>query len=691
MRLGSFLRHLLIILGYFVVALVVVGHLPSTLMTHFIGSDTGDNYEMARNVWWFTFAIQNGEPILYQTWLGYPDGINGIILLTLPLQYFPMWGLAFFMPLQVAYNFTVLLWMALNGWSVYFLARYLLENELEHNTLPERILSPLLAGLVYMAFPLFQGHLAEGHGGLMMAWAAPLYIWALFRYSSTKTHLWRWLLISIFFFYLSTTGHILQSIYVLIPVTGTFLLAKLWQRDWVAVKRVVGMGILASIVLLIALFPAILDATTETSYTSTGGYTRYSTDLLALVSPSFLHPTFDSLLDYPRAVLGRNLGEGLAYLGIIVTILSVIAIVKVRAARWWFLLGAIAWLFALGPELKLFDEPLIIAGNTIPLPFAILQDLPGFSLARTPARFNFTLAIAVAMLVAYGLGWLWRERSGSWRYAVAFLLAIGILWEYQSFWAQPIRTADLPEAITNLRDDDDIQAIFNIPYQHALAAKDALYLQTGHEHPLIAGQITRTTPVNPAMLAMLQGTLDPMLLNQAGADIVILHRSRATEIGQLDILENRANEQLGEAIYRDEQFAIYRVPETSNNIGLSYEIERPNIALSGDMVLLGHQVFEWDNVLYVWLQWQFNSSRPDTDVRFVHIVDAAGEIVLQNDEALGNITNGDIRTELLTFNQSDLDTGNYIVRVGWYDFNTVTNYLSDDGQAAIVIDELIIP
>lgn len=678
------LRHLLIIVAYFIIALIVVGHLPSTLFENFIGSDTSDTYEMARNIWWFKFAIQNGEPLFYQTWLGYPDGINGIILLSLPLQYFPMWGFAFFMPLHIAYNLTILLWMALNGWAMFFLMRYLLKDDNESSWV-----APLIAGLVYMAFPLFQGHLAEGHGGLMVAWAAPLYIWALFRYTRTDTNFVRWLLVCMLFFYLTTTGHILQSIYVLIPVTGTFLLGVIWQRDWRAVKRIIGMGLLASVVTLIVLAPAILDATSAT-YSTVGGYTQFSADLLALFSPSFLHPVFDSFLDYPRAVNGTNLGEGLAYIGLIGGVLALIGLSTYRQSRWWLLLASVAWLFSLGPVLKFLNDPVLIAGNPIPLPFALLQDLPGFSLARTPARFNFTFVIAFSVMVGYGVAWLWQQKKGSWRYVLAILIAIGIVWDYQSFWGQPLRPATLPDAITQLNDDESIRAVFNIPYEHALAAKDALYLQTGHELPLIAGQITRTTPVNPAMLAMLQTTLDPTLLYDAGADVIILHRARAREIGMLEDLEARANQQLGTAIYQDERIMIYRVPMPPNDASLIYDLERPLVQLSGGMTLVGQALYDWEQQSYIWLQWQFNRTRPDTDVRFLHILNDAGEIVLQDDTSMGIINDGEVISELLTMNTGSLDAGTYTIRVGWYDFNTLSNYRTDDEQEVIIIGTITI-
>ncbi|MEO1162830.1 MAG: hypothetical protein AAFV98_03515 [Chloroflexota bacterium] len=678
-----YLNYTLILLGYFALAVLIVGHPPQTLLTHFIGSDTGDTYEMARNVWWFTYALQNGEPVFYQTWLGYPDGINGIVLLSLPLQYFPMWGFAFFMPLQVAYNLTVLLWMTLNGFAMFWLAR----DRLSHTEITQPFVPALFAGMVYLLFPVLQAHLAEGHGGLMVAWAAPLYVYALFRYTETDTFSRQWLVLCVLYFYLTTTGHILQSIYVLVPVTLAFGLGKLWQRDWRSIQRIVIMGALASVVVLLALFPAIQDALTATNITSTGGYTRFSADLLAVVSPSFFHPLWDSLLGYPRAVLGTNLVEGIAYIGLIGGILAIIALVKIRPSRWWLLLAFIAWLLSLGPILKIFDQPVLIAGNTIPLPFALLQDLPGFNLARTPGRFSFTLAIAVAMLVGYGVSYLWQKIADArLRYIVVIVIACLTVFDYQSFWSQPLRPATVPQAIADLRDDDSIQAVFNIPYQHALAAKDALYYQTAHQHPLIAGQITRTTPVNPAKLALLQVTLDPALLTQAGADIVILHRRRAASIGELDSLTARANAQFGAPVYSDDEIAIYRVPETPSDVlTLDYTLDRSAISFVDDFTLLTNEIFYWEDTHYIWLQWQFNRARPDSDVRFVHILNAEGEIVLQSDMSLGTIPDGEIRNELLPFDTSTLPSGTYTVRTGWYDFNTLTNYLTTDNQATVII------
>jgi hypothetical protein len=777
------LKHLLIIAVYYLIAMLIVGHSPTTLLTRFIGSETSDIYEMARGTWWFKYAVQHGEPLYYQTLLGYPDGIDGSVLMTVPTQYLPISLLSFIVPLNVAYNVIVLLWMAVNGWSMYWLVRYLLNNE---NDVPA-----LLSGLIYMAFPLFQGHLFDAHAGLMIGWFAPLYIWSLFRLVSAKTQVWRWILTGVLFFYLTTTGHILNSIYILMPVTAAFGLARLYKRDWIGILRIFIMGIIASALLLALLIPAISDATHESAYTETQGFIRYSSDLLAIVTPSFFHPLFQNL-EYSRQVLGTNLGEGMGYIGLFVGILVLIGVAKQRDSRWWLMLGLIAWVLSLGPLLKILDKPVSLSleeyDTYITLPFAFLENLPVFNLARTPARFTFTLAIALAVMAGYGAAWLWqyrRKADQTWRYGLAILLAGLIVFEYQSFFPQPTVTAEIPQAVYDLRERDNIRAVFDVPYQHVLGAKEALFLQTAHQYPLIAGQITRQTPVNPAKLAILQATFDPALLREAGADIVIFHKRRAAEIDLYDSIQTQISAQLGTPIYADDDIAIYTVPLAQNTAdklvtlpmsGTTYNYaelsffapESGWIDLTGGLqadnrvvVLLqnGHPIHRWTiggeadvhvpiyvpergyyslrlalnppcptrysetltcrNLTYdlqanfvsstdfvaatfadgiileaatvtvsdtvdVRLLWHFDVPRTPTDIRFVHVLDESGEIAVQSDVPLGDFTSGDIRAETISFAASSLAAGEYTVRVGWYDFNTLMNYQAD-GQMSVEI------
>ena len=773
-------QHLWIILLYLAAACLITWPLLLDLSGQFLGGDTSDAYEMARHIWWFKYALQNGLDLFWQSNLGYPDGFSGVSLQANTLQFFPAWLFAFFMPLASAYNITILLTMALNGWAAWLLARSLIEDA-GH-------VAPLLAGLIFMSFPTFQGHLFDGHAGLMVMWPVPMYVLALWRYIEQGG--WRWLLLSVAFFWLSPSGHMLQVIYVLMPLTALILLGRMWLRDWVGVRRILLMGLISSFLLLGFLLPVIIETLQSSVYTDTGGYVRYSADLLAIVSPSFLHPFFGQILDYPRSVLGVNLAEGSSYVGILAAVLALIGLARRREARWWLGLALLAWLLSLGPLLKVFDQPLSIDlgdyQSFIALPWALVQGLPGFSLARTPGRFSFTIALAVAMLAAYGAAVLWR-RSSPGRSALIFVLAGAfILWEYQSFWPMPTRPAELPEALYDLRERDDLQAVFNLPYEHLLGAKEALYMQTAHELPLIAGQVTRQTPVNPAKLDILQSTLDPALLQAAGADLIILHRQRAREIGQ-EGLEALAQAQLGDPIYSDDRIALYEVapalvlPEFAASIADAAAItDRYEASLFAgparwldfealviaeqrdiDVLLDGQVIQRWqidgptqvrlpipasdymrltlqlnppcpaqiapgllcsslevqdarftlseqaglggpvgfdagillsaqqislvqsEQLLRVRLFWRFAEARRDTDIRFIHIIDSAGELVAQQDQSLGTFDAGEIMIESIELNLEDLPPGEYSIRAGWYDFNSLTNIPTIlDGTAA---------
>lgn len=579
--------HLLIGLFYLIIAIIITFPVVLSLNTQFLGGDTGDSYEMARHIWWFKTALQTGQSPFWQSNLGYPQGFSGVSLQADILQFFPMWLLAFFMPLASAFNITILLTMALNGWATYWLVRYLLENE-NHNSgaqraapllLPLPMFPALLSGVIFMAAPTFQGHLFEGHAGLMVQWPAPLYVYALFRLVEGRKLPWRWFIVAVIFFQLAPSGHMLQVIYMLMPVTGLFLLARLWQRDWAGAGRILVMGAVSSVLLLLFLLPLIQETLASEAYTDTGGYVRYSADLLAVITPSFFHPLLGKL-PYTAQVLGVNLGEGSMYIGMIAAALAGIGVLKCRPARRWLLLAVVVWMLALGPLLKIFDKPVLLATGEyhtcITLPFALLQNLPGFSLARSPGRFSFALALALAVMAGYGAAWLWakyfnRDRAGmagvqpaaplQTRYMVFFIMVAGIVFEYQSFFPMPTRPAAIPEAVYALKDRDDVRAVFDIPYEHLLAAKDALYLQTAHEKPLIAGHVTRQTPVNPAKLAIMQYTLDPLLLQTRGADIIIFHKQRARDMKVYDFLNQLLRLKFAPPIYEDEHIAIYEAPD----------------------------------------------------------------------------------------------------------------------------------
>ena len=646
----------------------------------------------------------------------------------------------------------------------------------------------LVAGLVFMLYPTMQGHLGAGHAGLLVQWPVPIYVYALLRLRERGG--WR-IALAALFFGLSAGGHTLQLIYVLLPVTAVYGLLLIIRREWTALRRTifaVGAGAIGLGAFLLPMLRATLGTT---AYSAEGGAVRYSIDLLAAVTPSFRHPLFDRF-EYTSRVLGVNIDEGAAYIGVVAGLLALVAVWKVRAARWWLALALTAWVLALGPLLKLFDQPVTFSidgySSSVTLPFALIANLPLINLARTPGRFAFALALAVAALAGYGAAFLMRKiRANGLKWAAALALMGLIGFEYQTFWPLPLSPTAIPQAIAELAGREDVRAVLDIPWDNPVAAKNGLYLQTAHERPLIAGHVTRSTPVSPAKLTLLQATRDPALLRSVGADAVIVHREQDGD----GALAARARQQLGGPVYEDTALALFLTPQTDTKPTFTAlpseqaEIETQaesyayapedgwaiisadvqaqagearQVALLLDGVTAGRWTIEgaqairvplpvsaasfstmtlaldppcpahYDpalecrsvelsnltlefsaatsgttadfergitlaaarvpaaaqagETLAVWLWWQFEQARTENEIRFVHVTDAAGTLVAQQDNTLGAIAAGETRAESVELAlPADLPPGEYTVSVGWYRYPEIANFCVLRGDA----------
>ena len=135
---------------------------------------------------------------------------------------------------------------------------------------------------------------------------------------------------------------------------------------------------------------------------------------------------------------------------------------------------------------------------------------------------------------------------------------IGIAFEYQFWWPLPTEPGIVPEAIAALADRTDIRSVLDIPWYHPLVNKDGMWLQTGHEQPMIIGQVSRRSPVDPAKVNLLQDTLDSALLDAAGVDVVIVHKEYDGSDGAIGTFTRST---LGDPLYEDEQYAVFNVPK----------------------------------------------------------------------------------------------------------------------------------
>lgn len=549
----------LAIIAYLLAALYVTAPIHSALSSRFLGGEAGDVYESARHIWWYKTALQTGEDVFHHSLLGYPEGFPAADLWANPLKFFPMWLFAYLAPLPLAYNAGVLLTLVLNGWSMYVLARRMIAS-------PYRF-PAFIAGLVFILFPAIQGQVLNGRIGLLVQWPAPLFILYLFDYADHGGK--RRLVIATLLFMLTALGSTAQVVYMLAPLVFLFVLARIHRRDQVGALRALAVVALGCAGLLMFLSPVLADALANYQPAATPGLAPRGIDLLSAVKPPVANPFWSSMASISQPVGESNPGGRAGYIGVIGAFLILLGVLYRREARWFLLTGFVAWLLALGPLLRVNDQVAVgsIGGYpaVVPLPFAAFSQLPIVQLAQNPAHFLFLFAVMVSLLAGFGTAVccssrLIQRRRPFAQWAIAVIFALLLAEDYKLFASFPSVRAEIPREIHNLWRRRDISAIYNVPHDDARVIKEALYLQTAHAKPLIAGQNTRVSTVDRARLALL-AKLRPPLLQEAGADIVIINKARALEKGQLDLFHWRARQELGEPLYEDQRFAVYETPD----------------------------------------------------------------------------------------------------------------------------------
>jgi hypothetical protein len=566
---------------YLLAAAIVTWPLAWHLGDRAAGMGAGDTLEVTRHIWWAREALLDGANPFDQRLLTYPDGFMSWVQWAHPLQVLPGALLALAIAPLTAFNVLLIITLALNG-----LAAYWLGLLLSRGNRP----AALLGGLVFLAYPSVQGHLSVGHLGIVTLWPLPLFAGCLWRVLRDDAG-WRTVGWGALWLALTALAYISHPVYLLGPLIALLglgaLLAgrgRLWRRDrspgaqpWLRAAALVGLG-----ALLLAPFygPLLSDAgRAELRGLAEAGRVTYSADALAFASPSPFGWLADWGLapDYARDVLGTNSAEGTAYVGVVALVLAGLAVWRRPAARLWLWIALGAALLALGPLLKWRGAPLAVEFESfktyVTLPWMVIQDLPLLDAARAPGRFNLLAGLAISALVSVGAGIITGPvRRPGLRAALVTLLGVVMLVEYQLFAPFPTDNARLSPYYAALAGAEDVRAVLDVPLSDPVAAKFALFAQTVHGKPLIAGHALRRTPQDPALLALLEraalggegGALPALpadevipLFSGAGADRVIVHKRFVADAAAVIV---RLRAILGGPEYEDDLIAAFAVP-----------------------------------------------------------------------------------------------------------------------------------
>ncbi len=481
---------------YLVVAIVFSWPLALHLGDRVVLSESGDVWQHLWNNWWMRFSLLDLHTHPYTTpMLLHPVGANLFFHALDPMDGYISTPLQLLFGLVASFNLVILFQLTVAGWGVYLLARYLTGNPA----------ASVVAGLIYACSPLESRLLNLGQLELTSIEWLPLYILCFLKTLNREARPWLWRVLSVVFLLVLSLDTWYYLLYAVI-FSGLFTLYKLWQerKEWrqtwprtlaLAVGVMAVYGVLVLPILLPTLREAGSSGATQPRFTVI--YNSATLKGLFTTGPSALWGIFGSS-DNPE-YRGNFLGFfalGLALLGLVVGF-----------KKNWFW-GGVALIFlvlALGLVLHVSFDPNwtpVNIENGLPLPGGFMFKLPFGNIARVPLRYTLVTTLCLAVLAAYGLGWLvnfarTRMKNSRIRRGQDWILpALAGLLVFLEFFPGPRPTAatSVPAFYSQIAKEDprnDFAVLETPDSSGASIISKAMYFQTVSQHPMVGGYLSR--------------------------------------------------------------------------------------------------------------------------------------------------------------------------------------------------------
>jgi hypothetical protein len=601
--------HLGVLLVYGLLALALTYPLVSHLGSHVPGNGV-DDPPLTWNLWWVpTALLELGTNPFQCDYLFYPLGINLSFytltvlngLLSIPLQAV--------LSLVTSSNLLLLSSFVLGGYGAFLLALAVVprgEGIAGH-------LPAFAAGLMYAFSSSKLFYAALGQWNIASSQWIPFYLLVLVRMAQRPQGLRLPLLGGLFLLFQAYAELTYASFLVLF--TGLWLAWHLLVppghvpagalRRRHGARLLLGTGLVA-LVFLVGMVPQLAamlpDMRAEGDIWSQGGGFAdvFSADLLGFFLPTALHPVLGGLgerLSFHRSA-GQQIYPGYLVLGL--AVLGAVAWRRRPQARFWAVSALAFWLLTLGPTLQFNGQD-----TGLPLPFALIEQLPFFQGNRYPSRYSVMLTLSLALLAAMGVAWLGRWLAGRWKHAAEsgkgplpgvrglasggtfLLLAAALLFEHLS---APLPLSDMAvppayRAVAEAMPGDF--ALLDLPLAWRNGARVtgtqdplimfAQYYQSAHGKRLLAGNTSRNprikfqyfaeAPVIDTLIALETGhgvepavveadaALAPQVLRFFDVQAIVVHP---------EVVGPEMNPYLEailplETLYRDDETVAYRV------------------------------------------------------------------------------------------------------------------------------------
>ncbi len=453
---------------------------PAELLVGHPGNDTWNH---VWGHWWVGSELSQGFWPLRTPLINFPRGGTLYYIDTTQAVLFAPFTILF--GPEVGYNLTVLFGLALAGFGAWLLARRLSGDPY----------ASVLALVVYGAAPHLVGQSYNGISETVCAGWLPLTLWALVELMDRPT-VARALRLGL----LGGVTMLTSWYYgILAGIAGVVLILWMvlrrrphlpWGRflPLASLSGAVALALVAPMLLLFRLSLSAADAvvTRDPDFVRTSLINHNITDLAAFFLPS----------DRPSPDLKALYGEELViiiYLGWVALGLLAVAWFSARRRRTlapWLMLGAIFFVFSLGPYLNVGGDYRTLFGHRVPLPFlALFNALPLFDRISHPFRFVTGVSLVLGLGAAVGARHLLRRWSAPRRALSVGLLSAAVLIE--TAFASPAELpvphslSRIPSAYEAMRQDPLPGAVLDLPLTVPnLERAVYVWYQSSHRRPI---------------------------------------------------------------------------------------------------------------------------------------------------------------------------------------------------------------
>jgi hypothetical protein len=523
-------RHLIVLFLYLVITLIVTFPLIAQFTTHVPGTTTWslDEYGYVWNHWWFKYSLFDRQTNPFETnYLFYPLGAPLVLYAYTLLHVWLALPLQFAFGLVPASNFTILFSFVAAAFGMYLFVLYLLRASLriwedKYNArLGDAVhdarlytYAAFIAGVVYAFASNRYVYLSLGHYNIVASEWIPFYLLFLF-----KTLLERRLRNALFAgFFAAIALYTETTDGVLLVLLTLAILCFEWQ---LVLKR----AVLARLSLLAgaaALFFAPLLIPTglaifASGYTLPGfGHSeKLLVDLFGFFAPTSLHPLnryWVQELDAVRQGVARFSDVNTFFVGYVTALLALIGfLVFARRNRMWLAIALGFAILALGPLLHINGQSQFDLDGleiNVPLPFLILHYIPVIRENRVPNRYSILVVIALGVLVAYAVWWLYWQLSRRLKQPMTASVALGVsglisallIFEHLAI-PLPLTDARIPEVYRQIGQEPGDFSVLSVPLglrnsfgQAGAEDTRTQYYQSAFAKHLLSGQIQRNPP-----------------------------------------------------------------------------------------------------------------------------------------------------------------------------------------------------